>query len=293
MSSPKKIIFAVTAFFTGLIPLFVLAQVTISVNVPGPQIASANNPCTTVINVYWFALFISGILAFGAIVWGGIKYALAAGNPSGQSEGKQWIQGALIGLLLLAGASLILGTINPALTHCSITGLSQLTAAPSGGGSGASSGSGGSSSGSSSAKCGSLAVMTTGGSTIASKIDAATVANCGMSSASGPGNGSVSCAWAVNKVLTSAGIANIDSTSVQSMENALQAGRGTLVSPSQAMPGDIVIQAQDGHVGICVNVGCSQVLSNSSSNASLTWISNTSFSPSYSGGPGRIYRVNG
>jgi hypothetical protein len=76
------------------------------------------------------------------------------------------------------------------------------------------------------------------------------------------------------------------------MENALTAGRGTLVSPAQAMPGDIVIQAQDGHVGICMNVGCTQVLSNSSSNASFTWVSNTSFSPSYSGGPGRIYQVN-
>jgi hypothetical protein len=76
------------------------------------------------------------------------------------------------------------------------------------------------------------------------------------------------------------------------MENALDSGRGTLVSPAQAQPGDIVIQAQDGHVGICMNVGCTQVLSNSSSNASFTWVSNTSFSPSYSGGPGRIYQLN-
>ena len=76
------------------------------------------------------------------------------------------------------------------------------------------------------------------------------------------------------------------------MENALTSGRGTLVGQSSAKAGDIVIQAQDGHVGICMNDGCTQVLSNSSSHASFTWVSDTSFSPSYSGGPGRIYRIN-
>ena len=113
-----------------------------------------------------------------------------------------------------------------------------------------------------------------------------------MSSANGPGGGTVACAWAVNQVLDSTGLPPLDTNSVQSMEEALEAGRGALVVPSQAVAGDIVIQAQDGHVGICMNDGCTQVISNSSSNASFTWVSNTSFSPSYSGGPGRIYQVN-
>lgn len=129
-----------------LLPFFVSAQTVINVSIPGPQLPSANNPCTTVINVYWFALFISGILAFGAIVWGGIKYALAAGNPSGQSEGKEWIIGALLGILLLASTYLILNVINPALVHCEIPRLSQLSF-PSAGGGGAFNGFGGGSSG--------------------------------------------------------------------------------------------------------------------------------------------------
>ena len=114
----------------------------------------------------------------------------------------------------------------------------------------------------------------------------------GTSTANGPGNGTVACAWAVNNVLTNAGVAPLDSSSVASMESALQNGRGTLIDASQAQAGDIVIQAQDGHVGICQNAGCTQVISNSSSHASFSWVSNTSFAPSYSGGPGRIYRVN-
>lgn len=88
-----------------------LAQVKISTNIPGP--APAGNPCGFVVNFYIFSLWISGVLAFGAIVYGGVKYTLAAGNPSAQNEGKEWIKGALLGLLLLVGAYIVLNTINP------------------------------------------------------------------------------------------------------------------------------------------------------------------------------------
>ena len=78
---------------------------------------------------------ISGVLAFGAIVYGGIKYTLAAGNPSGQSEGKEWVKGALTGLLLLVGAYAILNIINPQLTSLNflkLTNFNTPTAAQSG-----------------------------------------------------------------------------------------------------------------------------------------------------------------
>ena len=38
---------------------------------------------------------IGGLLAFGAIVFGAIKYTLAAGKPSGPHEGEEWIKQAL------------------------------------------------------------------------------------------------------------------------------------------------------------------------------------------------------
>jgi hypothetical protein len=94
------------------------AQTQISTNIPG--VSAAGNPCDFVFSFYKFAMMISGVLAFGAIVYGGVKYTLAAGNPSGQSEGKEWVKGALLGLFLLVSAYLILNVINPDLTKCTL-----------------------------------------------------------------------------------------------------------------------------------------------------------------------------
>ncbi len=93
--------------------------VQIATNLPGTNPASAG-PEGFVSNFYQFALMIGGILAFGAIVYGGVKYTFAAGNPGGQSEGKEWVKGALLGLLLLVGAYIILKTINPDIVKLSL-----------------------------------------------------------------------------------------------------------------------------------------------------------------------------
>jgi hypothetical protein len=94
------------------------ATITISPYLPGSlsNVGSAG-PGAFVKNFYQYALFVSGILAFGAIVYGGILYAMARGNPSGETEARAWIWSALLGLLLLAGAYLILYTVNPNLVN--------------------------------------------------------------------------------------------------------------------------------------------------------------------------------
>jgi len=93
-------------------PILAIAEAeTINPNIPGSE--NPESVSGIVANVYRFALMIGGILAFGAIVYGGIRYTASGGNPSGQSEGKEWIKQALWGLLLLVGASIVLGTINP------------------------------------------------------------------------------------------------------------------------------------------------------------------------------------
>ena len=123
----KRIFILLFLILIITIPTFSFAQVTINPNLPGARAPiSNNNPCSTVINFYWFAIFISGILAFGAIVYGGIKYELATGNPGGQSEAKKWIMGAIEGMLLLFSAYLILKIINPGLTKCQLPELSSL-----------------------------------------------------------------------------------------------------------------------------------------------------------------------
>ncbi|MGC9602823.1 MAG: pilin [Minisyncoccia bacterium] len=120
-------------------------------------------------------------------------------------------------------------------------------------------------------------------------IAAAAASYTGASTSAGPDGGNLACAWAVNNVLQSDGIAPIDGNSVPAMEAALQAGQGMLVSQSDAQAGDIVIEGNDGHVGICQNNGCTSVISNSSSNATFTWVSNTNFNSPYTS---RIYQVN-
>ncbi len=70
------------------------------------------NPGQFVVDIYNIALLLGGFLAFGAIVYGAILYSVAAGNPSEQSEAKEWITQALVGLLLLFGAYLVLYTVD-------------------------------------------------------------------------------------------------------------------------------------------------------------------------------------
>ncbi len=131
-------------------PIF---AVDISPAIPGMgTITSSTPPGAYVSGFYNFALMIGGVLAFGAIVYGGILYATSAGNSSRQSEGRAWITSALLGLLLLAGAYLILYTINPNLVNLSLPTLQAINIeAPTGGsstgfqGGGGGSGGGGSS----------------------------------------------------------------------------------------------------------------------------------------------------
>jgi len=64
-------------------------------------------------SIYQFGLAMGGFLAFAAVVYGGIKYTVSAGNPAAQGDAKSWIKSAIIGLLLLGSAALILQIINP------------------------------------------------------------------------------------------------------------------------------------------------------------------------------------
>lgn len=110
-------------------PAFTFAAATLSISgsLPGLS-ANPTNPGSWINGFYTLALMLGGVLAFGAVVYGGVLYAASAGNPSKQTEGKEWIWAALTGLLLLAGAWLVLNTINPGLTNVSFPTLSSLSA---------------------------------------------------------------------------------------------------------------------------------------------------------------------
>ncbi|MGF1488333.1 MAG: hypothetical protein ACFBSE_14700, partial [Prochloraceae cyanobacterium] len=110
-------------------------------------------------------------------------------------------------------------------------------------------------------------------------------------------NGRLACAWAVNQVLIDAGIRPLGKNQlhVLSIEADLKNGRGVAVNPVEAQPGDLVIVDVPGtnrqHIGICLDNGCDRAISNSSGNASFSWISDGHFSSSYSGARRAIYRV--
>jgi len=107
---------------------FAQTQITISTSVPGtnPPTSGTGGPGAFVANFYQFALMIGGVLAFGIIVYGGVKYMASAGNPSGQGDAKEWIEAALLGLLLLVGVYFILSVVNPQLLNLNLPALTPV-----------------------------------------------------------------------------------------------------------------------------------------------------------------------
>ncbi|MGD1003728.1 MAG: hypothetical protein ABR884_04120 [Minisyncoccia bacterium] len=127
----KYIFFSILLFALGLFiasAAFAQTQITISTSVPGtyPPTSGTGGPGAFVANFYQFALMIGGVLAFGVVVYGGVKYMASAGNPSGQSDAKEWIEAALLGLLLLVGAYFILSVINPQLLNLNLPSLTPV-----------------------------------------------------------------------------------------------------------------------------------------------------------------------
>jgi hypothetical protein len=126
LGSAGLFVFSICAF--NALPVLAQTQITISTSVPGtyPPTSGTGGPGAFVANFYQFALVIGGILAFGVIVYGGVKYMASAGNPSGQSDAKEWIEAALLGLLLLVGAYFILSVINPQLLNLNLPTLTPV-----------------------------------------------------------------------------------------------------------------------------------------------------------------------
>ncbi len=117
------------------------SAVNISMSIPSPEGSRGNTPAETVRNFYSFSLAIAGLLAFGAVVIAAIEYSASGGNPSKQSDAKDRIRSAILGILLLAGAALIFNTINPEITqlqnpalekHTSGRGAGGITTCPAG-----------------------------------------------------------------------------------------------------------------------------------------------------------------
>lgn len=86
--------------------------------VPGadPSLPQAVPPSEVIDYIYRFGLGIGAFLAFGWIVYAGFRYAAAGDSPSVRSEARDQITQALLGLLLLVGATALLNLVNSRLT---------------------------------------------------------------------------------------------------------------------------------------------------------------------------------
>lgn len=79
-----------------------------------------------VANFYTAALMFGGVLAFAVLMFAAAEYTLSGGNPSKQSDARDRIEQALLGLLLLLGAFIVLNAINPELVDIRLNQLREI-----------------------------------------------------------------------------------------------------------------------------------------------------------------------
>lgn len=86
--------------------------VKLTVKIPGNPNAGAS-PEAYVKSVYNFGRIAVGATAFGVIVFAALEYAASAGNAARQEDARSRIKEAIIGIILLFGATLVFNLINP------------------------------------------------------------------------------------------------------------------------------------------------------------------------------------
>ena len=137
----KKYIFIIILLFAiSYAPYIAMAQVQLETglpNVPGGQLPAGQELPSYISYLFIFGLGLITVLALGQMMFGGIKYILAAGNVVKVEDAKDTIQQALLGLGLLLVSYLLLRTINPDLINLKNPNPAQYqdpTSAPGGGG---------------------------------------------------------------------------------------------------------------------------------------------------------------
>ena len=76
-------------------------------------IGPGSSPASFINYIVIGAFAFVGISALLMLLYGGVRYLVAAGNPGAESEAKDRISSALLGLLVVFAALVILNTINP------------------------------------------------------------------------------------------------------------------------------------------------------------------------------------
>lgn len=72
--------------------------------------------------LFYAGIALAGFIAFGAAIYGGVRYITSDGNPSSMEDAKSQMLAGLLGVVLLLGSVMLLNTINPQLTILSLEG---------------------------------------------------------------------------------------------------------------------------------------------------------------------------
>lgn len=97
-------------FFLLIAPI--ASAITLTVKIPG-QPNAGNDPAEYVRSLYNFGRVAVGATAFGVIVFAALEYAASAGNTARQEDARSRIKEAIMGIILLFGATLVFNLINP------------------------------------------------------------------------------------------------------------------------------------------------------------------------------------
>ncbi|MFH1036794.1 MAG: hypothetical protein V1756_01855 [Patescibacteria group bacterium] len=76
--------------------------------------------------IFNFGIGIVGLVGFGVLLAGGIKYLTSAANPTAIKSAKDQMRSSFLGILLLLFSYLILTTINPQLVMFDVAGLPKI-----------------------------------------------------------------------------------------------------------------------------------------------------------------------
>lgn len=87
-----------------------------------PQIPGVDTPTVVktplpqyVKYIFNFGIWIAGFVAFGSLVYGGVRYLTSVGDPSKTDDAKDQIFAGILGLIVLLSSYLILANLNPQL----------------------------------------------------------------------------------------------------------------------------------------------------------------------------------
>ena len=105
---------------------FVFAQKDLEVDyptIPGAETpTSVKTPLPDYVKyIFNFSLAIVSLIAFGALIYGGVLYLTSAGNPSKMGDARGRMFAGILGLIVLFSSYLILTTINPQLVIMQVT----------------------------------------------------------------------------------------------------------------------------------------------------------------------------